>query len=247
MTNGSGDPALIICDGSLGGLIACWAESVARAETTLEGGAVKTIAWMPTDDLPARGRREVALKRQAQMCGLNTVASGNAVIVDPSALSGRTQRPGAASEEFVGLGATALLMSAAAQASALGLRRVIWPVHSRGLNEPDLEWLSELTDRAMLVGQLATIDLPRVVEGNAGGTLRIETPYADFGDGELLELALDMDVPIGAAWWCEREQDAPCGVCPECSRWRAALEQVDPQGLVNIAGLSERESRRMAP
>jgi 7-cyano-7-deazaguanine synthase in queuosine biosynthesis len=52
----------------------------------------------------------------------------------------------------------------------------------------------------------------------------------------VLDLALDMDVPLAASWWCDREQDGACGSCGSCARWRAAQEQVDPQGLVQMMG-----------
>ena len=235
------DPALIICDGSLAGLVACWMETVARAESSLEGGALRSAAWMTIDDRPARGRREAALKKHVQMCGLGGVLTGQAVMVDATVLrqGPKAEPTGAHASTHAGLNSTAMLLSAAVQAIALGLGRVVWPVHWAGLSEPDLDWLADVTDRAMLVGQLASIDVPRVVEGGAQGgkSVRIETPFADFDDAEVMELALDMDVPLGAAWWCQREDERPCGACAECVRWRAALEQVDPQGLVHVAGV----------
>lgn len=136
---------------------------------------------------------------------------------------------------------TDMLISAAAAAAEAGLGRVIWPIHAGPNPELDLDALADICDRALLVSQLATIDLPRAVSGNSLRAIKIETPYADFTDAELLELALDLDAPLGACWWCRSESStesqSPCGACAECVRWRQALAAIDPQNLLDAESL----------
>lgn len=233
------DPALIIADGSLAGLIACWSEGVARSEVAGDAGAsaAANVVWMPDDLLPARARRQDAARRHVQMCGCSRFITGEPVSTDLSAVAStlgpHAQLPSSMRQ-------TALLLSAAAWAMALGLRRVVWPVYWTEDGEPAMDWLADVTDRAMLAGQIASIDMPRVAGPDAGGMLRIETPYADLDTPQLIELALDMDVPLAAAWWCESESQPPmraCGQCGACQRLRAALDDVDPQFLFARDGL----------
>lgn len=236
-------PSLIIADGGLSSLLACWTHGVAAFEDapTIAAAATRPGAvWMPPDDLPARARRERCTQRQAQMCGFGALHTGAALTVPPGASAGMAQ--------------TVLLQNACDQAARLGLVRVIWPISRPGMGEAALDWLADLTDRAMLVGQLASIDLPRVLSetarplaptggsggGGAGGIVRIETPYADLDDAQIMDLALDMDAPLGVAWWCQEDAPEPqraCGVCQSCLRVRAALGVVDPQGLLRAEAL----------
>lgn len=88
-----------------------------------------------------------------------------------------------------------------------------------------------------MVGQLVGIDIARVGDAGASG-VRIETPYADLTDAELMDLALDMDVPLNACWWCLNEDSEVCGQCSGCMRWREALLAVDPAGRLDIRVLA---------
>lgn len=249
-------PTLVIIDGGIPGLVALWASGVVAGRGAPSGEtASSSLAWMPPDGLPARTSRENAARRQAQITGMGALVTTQAMACDPGALSG--VRRDDADRINAGLWQTALLVSACAQAAALGIGRVLWPIHHgppiatgagdagdlSGLvnaepGEIDLGWLSATTDRALLAGQIASIDLARVVatpgdQARAGRAMvHVETPYADFTDAELLELALDMDVPLAAAWWCERDAPQACAECASCRRWRTALAIVDPQCLL---------------
>lgn len=236
-------PPLIIADGGLAGLVACWSAHLARTDTNDPGALSVADAgaiWMPNDALPAQARRQRCLAKQAQMSGFNKVHTSHGALT--------------ATDQSAPLHDTAMLLSACHLAMTLGLRRIVWPVSFAGLGEPDLAWLADVTDRALLVSQLASIDMPRVLTHDAPqqrassparsqgafGDIRIETPYVDLDDAQLMDLALDMDVPLGAAWWCEQDVPEParaCGFCPSCLRCRAALAEVDPQGLLRGEGL----------
>lgn len=253
------DPVLVIVDGGLAGLTAAWAAGVVSGgSANSPGGRAASVCWMPQDERPARAMREKAAQRQAQMCGMSGLILANAMAMDPALLVGDDR--GEAVRVAAGASVSAMLLSACAQAMTLGIGRVIWPLHQGGVGaggpiesaEIDLEWMSEMTDRALLAGQLASVDVARVRRDGRGGAggggsvgmVRVETPYADFSDAELLDLALDLDVPLGAAWWCEREGEGegegrgtPCGACGACEQWRAALGVVDPQSLLDAQRL----------
>jgi 7-cyano-7-deazaguanine synthase in queuosine biosynthesis len=231
--------ALIINSGTLSGLVACWAEGVVRqgAAAGSDKGAFRTaapLAWFGIDDRPARLRRREAVERQVQLCGLSGVLERQLV---------RFEAPPAASHSApaealcIGARTTAMLVSAAIEAASLGLSRVIWPVHAGAAPEVDTSVLADVCDRALMVGQLVGQDLMRVADAGVLG-IRIETPYADLTDAELMDLALDMDVPLGACWWCLNEDKDMCGQCSGCMRWREALLAVDPAGRLDIRVLA---------
>src|SRR5205807_2680217 len=60
--------------------------------------------------------------------------------------------------------ATAMLLGAAVEAAALGIGRVIWPVHAGTTDAVDIEALADVCDRALLIGQLLALG-----SGGAGG------------------------------------------------------------------------------
>ena len=64
--------------------------------------------------------------------------------------------------------------------------------------EMDLDAASSHVDRALLVTRLVAMDADR----HQCASIVVETPYADFSDRQLAELALDMGVPFRKApWW----------------------------------------------
>lgn len=245
--------------------------------------AAKSVGWLdPLGVAGEVGADETAEKRiracerQVQVCGLaRLVRAGVLGVEDEWARAMEIQ--GASAETIRGLRETRMLIAAASVAASCGLSRVVWPVHFGGMGsgggsggglskvqsggqrggqagEPDLDWLTGVTDRAMLVGHLVTLDLPRVLERGAGGAggagggqaghatsgyVKIETPYADFNDPEMIELALDMDAPLGAVWFGGMSGvggaagKAVAESAREQVRWREALGIIDPQRLIS--------------
>lgn len=221
-------PALIMNNGTMPGLVACWSEGVVRPAAVKKGPEQHgAVAWFPTDDRPAREKRRAAVQRQVELCALAGMSERSVVKFEPSVH--------ATVHEAISSGArtTAMLLSAAVEAAGLGLTRVIWPVHAGAAREVDTDLLADVCDRALLVGQLVGLDRSRIAHGPGGG-IRIETPYADLTDAQLMDLALDMDTPLHAAWWCLNDDDKACGQCAGCMRWREALVEVDPAGRLDI-------------
>lgn len=262
----SHDRALIITDGGVGGLLACWAEGVVRAQ--MDAAALRTaertvsaartrekdprpVAWLAPLPMPARQRRREAVERHAELCSLLSVVERPVEPFERDVAGGMGEA--LLKDVVTGAAATRLLLAAAEDAVRLGLSRIVWPVHlgdgTRGAGPAGrasgVDRLASVFERALLVGQLASIDLAESLreEGvrSAGKGVAIETPYVDFTDVQMMELALDMDCPVAAesgAWVCEREGGGSkgqggwpgCGSCDSCVRWRRALRAVDPAG-----------------
>lgn len=217
-------PSLIINDGSVGGLVATWTalwESRSRADAQL-----RDVVWIPPGrDDNAVARRE-AVDRQYELCALAAMSDQLAFRFDAS----DEQLAGSESVNAAGLQETAMLLSAASEALSFGIRRVVWPVQGplASGNAPDLDRLAEITDRVTTVSELISIDA-------LGGGISIDVPFADLTDEQLVELAIDLDAPLDACWWCLQEPDSaarPCGTCDECARWSRAIKAVDPAGIV---------------
>jgi hypothetical protein len=239
-------PALIINTGTLPGLVASWAEGVVRAGTVAAKPAptdTRCMVWFPHDDRPARARRRDAVIRQVDLCSLAGMSERNTLRFDCPTQNAATPNA-AALPEHIGSGAktTAMLLSAAIEAASFGFSRVIWPVHAGAAKDINTDNLADICDRALLAGQLIGLDLARAGNSAANTPLvrgvRIETPYADLTDAELMDLALDMDVPLHACWWCLNEDERPCAHCSGCMRWREALVAVDPAGRLDIQVLA---------
>lgn len=139
-----------------------------------------------------------------------------------------------------------------------GLPRVVWPVQI----DPDqpttaaLDRIADALDRASLVGQLALVEherlarwphpanrLPRRPLSPGPEWDGLHAPLIDFTDSQLVELALDLGVPLRALralastpasspagddamiWACSTiDASTSCGVCAPCRRWRSALD-----------------------
>ncbi len=232
-TNPTPGPALIINAGTLPGLLACWSEGVVRPASVHRAPQAGTdvpsapIAWFPPDERPARARRKYAVERQVELCSLAGFSERVVMRFDPPAHAGVHETIASGAKE------TAMLLSAAIEAASLGLSRVLWPIHAGAAREVSVDTLADICDRALLIGQLVGLDVVRA-SGEQQVGLRIETPYADLIDAMLMDLALDMDVPLSAAWWCMNEDARACGQCAGCMRWREALVAVDPTGRLDI-------------
>lgn len=203
---------MIIVDGGIGSLVACYAEGVLRAGVGADRPENQPVGWVPaatvTDAAPtSRGR---AIQRTAELCRLREVASE---VAD----AGTEQGP-------AGLRTSVMLVRAASFAAERGISRVVWPVHAGGEEtEPrDLRVIADACDRALLAGELASLD------GGGDVGVKIEVPYADFSDDQLVDLASDMGIPLGVAWWCKMEGQKPCGECPACRRWSGAQSRALP-------------------
>lgn len=215
------DPALVINDGRLAGLVATWGE--ARSASGRATAESVSVLWIPEDDRPQRERRVAAVRRQAELCHLGEPVERALVSFAPG-------RPGTAlgmlSEDLITSSRlTVMLASACLEAAARGLDRVVWPIHVGGADgsQMNLDELTDVCDRALLVSQLVSLDLPRT-GGRMG--VRILTPYVDFTDAQMMDLALDMDAPLGACWWCLNDQAEPCGQCGQCLRWQIGRAHV---------------------
>jgi hypothetical protein len=177
---------LVITNGCLASLLACL---IAESEVGgTDGAAASTtrLAITPWLAPEASGlfpvwadaktvRRFVQL--QAETMSLQEVVATRAVEAGPLACS-------------------ELLLRAAAQATTLGCRRVIWPIALGN----DLDAVHIAAERALAVTQLAALDAP---EG-ANAPL-IETPFLDFTPTMLAQLAMDLDAPLSACWLTEPE------------------------------------------
>ncbi len=204
------------------------------------------MAWFPGDDRPARAKRREAVIRQVELCSLSGMSERNTIRFEcPTLAAGGAspQSPGAGLAEPIGAGAkaTAMLLSAAIEAVSFGISRVIWPIHAGAAKDVNTDALADTCDRALLAGQLIGLGVARAGSTEATSlvrSVRIETPYADLTDAELMDLALDMDVPLHACWWCLNEDARPCAHCSGCMRWREALAAVDPAGRLDIQVLA---------
>lgn len=87
--------------------------------------------------------------------------------------------------------------------------RLVWPVQLGGAvgggEKPDpqraemvIQGLSDAADRALLLSRLLAMDSESAFNGRLGaGRFIIQTPYLELSDEQMVELALDMDVPLG--------------------------------------------------
>lgn len=225
--NTANTPALIVNDGTLGGLCASWAAGIVRGR---ESNAQPSTLWFPADDRPAVARRKSAVQRQVELCGLTSCSDRQLVKFEPGVhgLDKLGDRAAAGTRTHV------LLLNACLEAADRGLNAVLWPIHLGGPgnhSKVEIEPITAAFDRARLASQAALIDF--------GRTIRIQTPYLDLTDAQMMELALDMDAPLGACWWCLNEQADPCGQCAQCLRWREALIAVDPTRALKLEVLQQ--------
>ncbi|MGD9689359.1 MAG: hypothetical protein AB7K52_07880 [Phycisphaerales bacterium] len=229
------DPALVITDGGLAGLLACFIEGVCKPAATLDPAAdsagarraARSAAWLglASDQFGQREWRRAAAMRAAQVCHLGE-------LVD-SADAGTPAR----TTQSAGSDRTRLLLSAGAEAVRRGLARVVWPIHLGGAKgvgvtgtgdagRSRLDDIIDACDRAAVTARLVSIDAPPESEG-----LVIQTPFVDFSDEQLADLAADVDLPIESAFFGTTDT--------ERDRWRAALASAGlPMPAVNHHGLT---------
>lgn len=220
---GTTETTLVITDGGPASLLACWAEGVCRPAVGADSAArlaasrQGVAAWAPSSiGVPAAA----AIDRFAEVCHLTRV------LRTPIAGDAGGRHADLPAKLRTGLAASELLMAACIEALRHNIHRVIWPIQLGGPNIPtdqinldELDLVADAFDRALLCARLLAIDA-----GPRG--LLIETPYIDFTDAQLMDLAADMDAPVNLAWWCrvgQTTESVACGSCPECLRWSQAL------------------------
>lgn len=214
------DPALILTDGGLAGLLACFIEGVCRsagrvAPSTRTPATATPLSKttlclaLPPHLEPQRAQRLAAARHAAELTHMAEV-----IEISPVPFEHDTKL------REQGLGESALLMAAGSEALRRGLARVVWPVQVGGpggdghLAAQHLDAIADAFDRAMVCARLLSID------ADTDG-LAIQTPFVDFTDAQLADLAADVDLPIEAAFFDPSED--------EQRRWSTAL------GLAGLA------------
>lgn len=213
---------LVICDGGLTALVAAASvsEDLTRRQQQPHTAA---FIWVPGPN----GTAEAAATKHADLYGLTVIAS------DASG-------PDAVAEiQVSGITASAMLLRAGEQAAAHGCRRVIWPIQaSPGVDRPDINDVARVLDRALLASRLVSLDAKTGELGDEPlPDIRIETPYADLTDAQIIDLARDLAVPIEACWWWGAKGPAATFLR---SRWSALVPagQVEPKPDRPIAARS---------
>jgi hypothetical protein len=188
------DPAVILTDGGPTGLLACTIEGVCRprGNREAEDSGVAVLMLSPAQH-ETREWRKAAAQKAAAACHL-----GDLVELPPSCPA-----PNLNPVEAL----TAGLLAAGREAIRRGWSRVVWPVAlgGEGKARGGLEAVSEAFDRAGACARLLTLDA-----GPEG--LCIQTPFVDFSDEQLADLAGDLDAPLHCAWFGRPTS-------PEWDRW----------------------------
>lgn len=190
---------LVVVDGGMGGIVAC---AAARARTLSIGsdGRGPTPVWLN------RGR-------------LLSDASGFDRLFESLGVEPIEQHPDPEVERRDDRPAPLTLLTATLRAADHGIAHVVWPIHAGVEGRPaemDLELAARHVDTALLVTRLVALDSDR----HGCASIRVETPYADFSDRQLAELALDLGAPFRMApWWNDTSSE-------EYRRWRGVFEAI---------------------
>jgi hypothetical protein len=118
------------------------------------------------------------------------------------------------------------LLGAALLASRLGCERVIWPATAGTSDSVILDRLAQINDRALVAARMASI--ASSVATAAG--IVIDTPFAEFSDRQMADLAMDIAAPLESCWWWAR-QSGDATVEHERARWISAMEGAGFVGL----------------
>jgi len=203
--NTSAPTCLIIADGSIATLVAVWREAVCRpggGGANADSQSSRPVLWSPAG---ISGTATAANNRIAQAAGLTSPIAGPL----PAAIGG--------------LAASLMLMAAGDEGARRGIGRVVWPVQLAASDEQTrLTQVGGVFDRALLVARLLSVDTRQ----SNGQSVLVHTPFAELSDTQLLDLAADMDAPVGAAAWCDEQQPGQpaCGTCAACVRWISAMK-----------------------
>lgn len=220
-----GEPALIITDGGLAGLLACFMEGVCRPAASLprdkqgagEPGAQSTVwFWWYGSGEQERAAREASARAGLGVCHLAQLL---VPLVDDERLA-TGQPPVRPSGNTL----SKMLLLAGSDAIKRGLARMIWPVHLGGPggggehladHAAGLDAIAEVCDRAVAAARLLSLDA-----GPEG--FSIQTPFVDFTDAQIADLASDVDLPLEQAFL--GSADGIGGA--EYRRWSRALRVV---------------------
>lgn len=144
----------------------------------------RLVLWTPPAEGVAVEETLAIVRRRSDALGCDSVVSG-----------GRAENPAGR------FGVARMLLCACEAALRERCGVVVWPA-SRGDN---VDEMAGLADRARLIAFLADLE-------SGGGGPRLETPFLDLTDAQVLMLAEDADAPMGEGWL------APS----ELARWTAA-------------------------
>lgn len=213
---------LIIADGGLASLIACASACEEKAGEENMGCAL----WIPSGEGAVWELRRAAARRHAEMYGLEIIdhhPAETGVTSMPMASWGGEDGVRTSSWVSASQRQTQDLISAAYAAASAGCGTVVWPVQGASGEELNLDEIARIVDRSTLVTRLVGLS------GDEHGcpSIRVLTPYADYTDGQLAELAIDMLLPIETCWWwTDEEAQGPSSsrqLAAERERWVSAL------------------------
>lgn len=57
------------------------------------------------------------------------------------------------------------------------------------------------------------------------GAVRFQLPFRDYSKKQVVELAIELNVPVGQTFSCQVFSDIPCGACPNCVERINALHE----------------------
>ena len=189
------DRCLLISDGSPGSFVLCSLLAEARSADGGEPTLIYPGWWGATEDLDALlPGVDRSLERAARFAGFDLITD-RAGYPDLDEL--RAARDGVAS----GMHRTRMLLDACAIALERGIRSVVWGVQIPEDTPDRLGRIGDAIDRALLAARLATLD----AEERGGVEVQILTPIVDLADDQIMDLAIDLSVPLDAGWWNEAD------------------------------------------
>ncbi|MBX9737445.1 MAG: hypothetical protein K2X32_11020, partial [Phycisphaerales bacterium] len=231
---------LVICDGSLPSLAALWSEARSESRVRASGDAGgSVIAWGIGPANASEAWHEL-VRRQAQACGVSMVEFAPTDAGFSADAAGSTGSGARVKHTTNGFDVSRMLLSAGEAALDHHVGRVVWPVAlgmvegAQGAEEAEMviNAISGAADRALLCSRLLALesdDRARREGGQEfefGGRFMIQTPYLDLGENQLVELALDMDVPLSLV---------DSQACAGNARWLQVIERVGAATLIRPA------------
>ncbi len=104
-----------------------------------------------------------------------------------------------------------MLITGLTRAIALGASRLIWPAQANG----DFDAAVRITEQTVLAKHLALLEHDNPPS--------IETPLLELSDRQLIDLALQLNLPWELVWSCLAPGEKPCRVCNGCRRRQEAF------------------------
>ncbi|MFK7758650.1 MAG: hypothetical protein AB8C13_01745 [Phycisphaerales bacterium] len=212
---------LLITDSGLGSLILT---AMASEQTTIQptSGDTKQRStlypawWTSCTDMDIRiPLIDRAVEMQADLLSLP-------MLRDRAGYPDTDTASDASTDTSMGAHQNRMLLDAATLAISMGIKRVIWPIHSSSLSGDGqsgpvdhLEQVGRAIDRALLTARLATLD----AQDYGGVEVMIETPLVDLNDAQLSDLAADLNIPIHSCWFSGANSVPDAAL--ELNRWAA--------------------------